>query len=316
MQLSLRNPAGRLGPATPGHRFVAVLAFWAALHATAQAQTISATLDFPTKASDIVGPKTYVAGKVGLPANQGLIVNTSTACIYNGRFFANDIDLSGSTTTFALESPAPSGAILAQEFKVATPHPAAGVVLAGDTCGGSAPYAATFNILGVGTDDSDFRLVTVDFDGNGTSDYTSSDPSATIQYVYKTPGIYRAKLTVFDATGGRFIAYRMVAVQAPEDAQVLIATIVDRLRSLVKSASPDTITLFTPAAQVRYKSLFSATSDKWPLLDAYLQGTLTPIVIGDQYVEFGLTSNQGNMQQLHRMTFIRDKYGAWKIESF
>ena len=55
--------------------------------------------------------------------------------------------------------------------------------------------------------------LTVDFNGDGSPDLTTTDPTATLQMTYTLPGLYTAHLTVTTDAGNSFQATVPIAVQ-------------------------------------------------------------------------------------------------------
>jgi len=83
-------------------------------------------------------------------------------------------------------------------------------VVSSNTTSGNAPLEVNFN--GGNSNDSDGQITAFawDFDGNGTTDSTSVNPS----FTYQTPGSFTARLTVTDDDGARDTASIVITVNS------------------------------------------------------------------------------------------------------
>ena len=66
-----------------------------------------------------------------------------------------------------------------------------------EPAGGIAPLSTNFALTNNSA--NPVQQIEIDFDGNGSIDYTSVDPDAPIPFTYTTPGIYQARITITDS---------------------------------------------------------------------------------------------------------------------
>src|SRR5690606_3883327 len=95
---------------------------------------------------------------------------------------------------------------------------------------GIAPHDVSFDVDELGVRAA--ATVRIDYQGDGTVDFSTTDPSANPRFTYQVPGVYTARLIVTDTAGE----------QESHDVQVVVqdlATLDQHLRAVVATMLSD-----------------------------------------------------------------------------
>jgi len=95
-------------------------------------------------------------------------------------------------------------------------------VLTASVTSGVAPLSVTFSAAG---STGDIESFTLDFESNGTVDYTGSDITVAVVHTYEDPGTYTAILTVQDARGRTSSASVVITVSAAPTTTVSLGAV-------------------------------------------------------------------------------------------
>jgi len=252
-----------------------------------------------------------VSGTFTGPANVGITVNGTTAQIIGNTFCAGDVLLDNGANTLTVTAMAPDGSTSSQS-PIVTSTGSSPVELEVDQETGFAPHTATFSL----TDNTGATLTTIEYDvdGNGTPDYTTSDPAATIQHTYTTPGCYIATVTATDDAAGAYIGRRTVVVlDAKKQVGGLQGVYYRMLEALRNGDIPAAKNYFAATSQDKYETIFTAMQAGLSSIVDSL-GTIAQTQAGNDLAEITVKREKDGIPYLYTINLIRGESGMWRIE--
>lgn len=272
---------------------------------------VQIAITFPAQGAFISGNRTVVRGTAQGPFNTGVIVNGVVALVHNGIFIADNVPLSfGQNTITAIATTLGGQAVQASVTLDSNTDPSVLDVKASPTSG-IAPLAVTFEAQFGST--SSIQSLSMDFDGNGTVDFTTTDPNAQLQYNYTTPGLYTAHLRVTDQQGAVFNAEVSILVQDVAAMDTLFKNMWNNMNTaLVAGDIPTALTFLDPAAQQKYEPV-------WQVLLPHMSeivASYSPVrgaFIGQSVAEYGLNRTINGENRLFLIYFLKDESGVWRL---
>lgn len=155
--------------------------------------------------------------------------------------------------------------------------------------------------------------IDADFDGNGTIDYTTTDPTK-VNVTYGIPGVYQAKITVTDTQGNAYFATQVIYVQGVAGiAGTLQATYNGMLANLRTGKIDAALTVVTSSVYEKYRGVFTSLQSNLPAVVDQL-GTLQSATIGSDMAECLLIRNTPNGAQAFLIYFLLGEDGVWRID--
>jgi PKD repeat protein len=99
--------------------------------------------------------------------------------------------------------------------------------------------------------------IAVDFEGDGTSDFTTTNPGATLQTTYNTPGTYTPRLSITDDQGTVRSATATVEVVDGAAMDAMFTGIWNGMnRALVNGEVQTALTYLSNSAKAKYAPVF------------------------------------------------------------
>ncbi|MCI4627039.1 MAG: hypothetical protein L3V56_13920, partial [Candidatus Magnetoovum sp. WYHC-5] len=162
-------------------------------------------------------------------------------------------------------------------------------------------------------------LYEIDFDGDGTYDYSGSeltDPS----YTYTTPGIYYPKATVTDEQGNKYTDSTLIAVLNRVEVDTELKNRWQTMKNAlaIKDIS-SALQYFTSDYQPLYGKVFAALLDNLPQYAAGMRD-INLMYCENDSAKFHIEKQEVIAGEVHNISyfiyFVRDIDGFWKIYRF
>lgn len=177
--------------------------------------------------------------------------------------------------------------------------------------GDVSPFMASFR---VSARNITAASIATDFNGDGTTDFTASDPSAVLQYTYPGPGVYPARFVVTDNTGQGHAADYMVVIRDVHAADTMLRDAYMEMLARLKAGNIDSaLNAFTGGVREKYRNIFLALQPELPTIVDRL-GTLQEGVIGEELAEYILSREVNGTRQGFLMYLLRSEDGVWRID--
>lgn len=267
--------------------------------------TDTSEIEGATLASDSI----TVSGTFTGPPNTGITVNGQIAGTSGNQYFAT-VPLVLGNNTIKVIATGPDGTTATQSLTVTSIGPAPISVTANPTLG-MAPLNVSFTIDN--RTGNSIARIDADFDGNGTIDFTTTDPTQ-IRTIYGVPDIYQAKVTITDTQDNTYQSTQVINVQ---DATALGGTLRGiyngMLANLRAGKIDDALTAVTGSAYQKYKGIFTELQPSLPAVVDQL-GTLQNATIGSDVAEYVLVRNTANGPQAFLIYFLLGEDGVWRID--
>ena len=270
-------------------------------------------ITFPVQGALISTNRTRVTGTVQGPVNTGVVVNGRVALVYDGTFVVDNVPLAaGQNTLTAMATALGTESTQAQVAVTSDGGPLVLEVSASSTSG-IAPLNVTFSYqFGSSTPVQQLR---VDFDGNGSFDFTTTDPAAPLQHLYTTPGLYMARVQVTDQLGGVFEAD--VAISAHD-----VATLDGLLKSLwngmnaalVNGDIPSALTYLDHGAQKKYGPVWQVLLPHMAEIIASYS-PLRGLSASSRVAEYGFNRIVDGEKRLFLVYFLQNTDGVWRLSA-
>jgi hypothetical protein len=269
----------------------------------------------PIDGSTPTFPRTSVYGTFSGSSGTTVQVNGSPACIFQNRFFLNDLAITTEIRKIIAVGNSLQGGQGQSEIGIYPAHLLSGIqVIPKSPCGGIAPHQTTFSLLLRNIAELEVREIEADLDGDGTTDYRSTDPFQLMAFTYNAPGLYRARFLVHKTGGEMLESISYVAVTDAVESQKPFTDLVTSLKTALNSGNRvHALSYLTGAGQSLYGPVLDDLGTQLPSIMA-TWSTLTPIWITDRMAVFSLTRVAGTESYTARVVFVKDANGAWKID--
>jgi hypothetical protein len=274
--------------------------------------TPTVTITSPIASASISSNAVQVEGTFTGPSNTGITVAGVPATIIGDRFISEPLVLDTGASTVAVRATTMDGlsgaaqvavtvsAPPAQDFKISVPSKV-----------GFAPFK--FKPVLSLSDISDIQSVAIDFNGDGTNDYTGTIGNVPI-HTYSTPGVYRVRV-VITTSSQTYTRFRTVAVPSLPETRARACTVYAHLKARLRvNDSAGALLAFTKPLQPQYQELFVALGTNRPLfadkLPIIANGVFSPID-----AEIVLVREVGTQLRGAMMHLVRMGDGVWRIDS-
>jgi PKD repeat protein len=269
------------------------------------------TIDTPADGSTVEETHVAVSGTFQGGANTGISVNGTPAQIIGNTFCTGDIPLDASSNQLDVTATAPDGTATTQPITV-TSTGSSLTELEADTDTGFAPHTVTFSL----TDNTGATLTTIEYDvdSDGTPDYTTTDPAATVQYTYTTPGCYTATVTATDDAAVTYTATHTILVQDVLEVDGQLSSIfygmLNKLRAGDITGAAEAI---VPEHQNRYSTIFTNFG---PELSVFIDGmgVLTGGAMNGDIARYVEVRNVNGIPKIFMLYLVRGDDGVWRVE--
>lgn len=177
---------------------------------------------------------------------------------------------------------------------------------------GIAPHDVSFDVDELGVRAA--ATIRIDYQGDGTVDFSTTDPSAQPRFTYQVPGVYTARVTVTDAAGEQESHDVQVVVQdlatLDQDLRALVGTMLSDLRAGDLEAA---LHAFSPGVRSRYRALFElARTNLAGAVDGL--GIVKDGSIAGPLAEYVMVQDRPTGPKAYFVYLIRARDGLWRIQ--
>lgn len=269
------------------------------------------TITYPTASATIADNKTDVAGIYSGPDNTGIAIGSSTAYTQGGQFVVPAVQLvagsnsiSAIATTIDLQTASASVAVTGQAAPAA-------LTLSASNSAGFAPFTITFRSqLQAGT----IQSVGVDYDGDGTDDYSGATMPGSFTHTYSSPGIYAVRLTIHTNEGPVYTSTQRVVIQ---DLAVVKATVCGVFGYFRQNLAANAISTATQAlgdiAKNRYTVFLNGLGATNAGVMATQLGTIANGVFGVDRTSLIIAATVNSELLGFSVAITRGDDGVWRI---
>jgi len=272
---------------------------------------VQIAITFPTQGAFIAENRTVVRGTVQGPFNTGVIVNGVVALIHNGTFVADNVSLEFGQTTITAIATTLGGQTAQASVTIDNGTDPVILEVKASPTSGVAPLAVTFESQFGST--TPIQNLSMDFDGDGTFDFTTTDPNAALPHTYTTAGLYTAHLRITDQQGTVFNAAVSISVQDVAVMDALFKSMWGSMNAaLVNGDITTALTFLDAAAQQKYEPVWRALLPHM----AEVVASYSPVrgaFIGQSVAEYGLNRTINGENRLFLIYFQKDKDGVWRL---
>jgi hypothetical protein len=277
----------------------------------------SLTIDAGIDGSSIADDAGTITGTIVAPRNVAVIINGQPASVdLQGRFFLENLLLQPGVNKVVLWLNTHDAPPVSQTITVNSTGSAPFAVDLSPQQG-FAPLAATLTIRNRTT--TTYQRVEIDTNDDGTPEQTlvsAAGGELRIDYTLPTPGLYRMRVTVYDASNR--IVYQARRQARVYDRAELAGHVIDTYWSMVdRLAANDTsaaLRLFTADAQDRYADVFATLGSGVVAVAPQLR-RIVDGVIGEDIAELTHARDTPNGPQVFMIYLVRGRDGLWRIET-
>jgi len=158
--------------------------------------------------------------------------------------------------------------------------------------------------------------VALDADGDGTPDFGSTTLPETIPFTYAQPGLYHATMTITDDQGVIYTATININVMSLTELDALLKSKWEGMKAALVNGDIETaLTYFTSPVQERYRLTFNQFKDKLPIRISNIEAPHL-LNVSDILAEAELIRTRHGVRYSYPITFVKDRNGLWKIQTF
>lgn len=181
-----------------------------------------------------------------------------------------------------------------------------------NTSGSTAPVTVVFKVAN--NTGNGIQKIEVDFDGNGSVDFTTTSPDAPIYYLYQSPGAYLAKFTVTDSQNSVYTHTYAVVLPDPQQLDQQFKSIWDGMNgALAKNDITTAGKYLNESAKKKYLPVMQALAPHM----AEITASFSPpsrVALSENIGEYAVTRNYNGMKRLYLIYFLRDVDGVWRLD--
>lgn len=274
-------------------------------------QPVSVTIDSPANGASIAAREAIVSGAFQGPPNTGIVVNGIVAITDGNRFHAQ-VPLQPGSNVLNVLATSPDGSTATQSVTVISTG-VAPVSVSVSPVYGVAPFKTTFELSN--TTGRAIKQIQADYNGDGTADFTTSDPRAILEFTYNTPGIYTARFAVLDDQNTSHAVSAII--QADERArvdQVLRATWSGFTQALAARDKATAMQYLNAQGREKYGPVIDALLPNIPQILVSFSD-LQSMAIDGAVGEYAVNRVIDGVNRIFFIYFLRDTDGVWRLDS-
>lgn len=273
--------------------------------------TPTITITYPTGSTPLSSSTIDVQGTYTGPTHTGITVNGKVAYVQNGSFLVPDVAVDQANLSLNVVATTLDELNASATLGIQAPAQTAPVTLLPDANIGLAPFKIDF---GLRIDPSiPVQTVSVDFDGDGNIDATTTNPNVIPGHNYTTPGIYRPNVIITTGTPQIYTVERRIMVLDPTPWRDRLCQVYSHLRTQMSANQPaNSLLAFAPEQRSKYQALFNAMGGQLPTAATQL-GTLATGLMGPESAYFTLVKPVNGKLEGYPLEFAPDEKGVWRI---
>ncbi|MBX3700299.1 MAG: hypothetical protein KF903_04790 [Dokdonella sp.] len=275
--------------------------------------TPAIAITWPTAGTVLPAGKVQVVGTVTGSINTGVSVAGTRAYVNNGVFVTPEITLDSTVTSLAATATTMDGLTASANVSVTASTTEPDASLSTATPVGFSPLPVQFH-LGVKTGLT-LQSVAVDFDGNGSTDYTGTTVGDLPIFSYPVPGAYTATASLtFTGHAPVTVKHRVMVVALAEQRTAICSTYAHLRARLGAQDVTGAGYALMGDLKSRLTPLFTALGTRMPTVAANL-GILADGTIGFDAADIIAVRDLTSEVRGYPVHFARDANGVWRIDS-
>ena len=279
------------------------------LHLTYSAVSVAVTS--PASGATVDADSVLVTGTFQGPTNTGIAVNGVVAAQEGNRFYAQ-VPLQVGVNTLTVTATTASGATASRTVNVIGTGPSP-IQVVPSPAGGMAPLTVDFAIQN--NTANAIVKIEADFNGDGSIDFSTTDPAAPVQFSYTVPGIYQARIKITDGQNKVVEKIVTIVVQDPAQIDQMLKAQWDGMNSaLIAGDKAKAMTYLNAQAKDKYGPIFDVLLPKMPvIIGSY--SAVKGISITENIGEYAINRTIDSVNSLFLIYFLRDVDGVWRLDS-
>lgn len=277
---------------------------------------ITITITSPVNGSTIYRPDTMVKGSFTTTTGNetGMTVNGIVGMVYNNQFAVNHVPLSNGANTISVTATDTAGNTATTAITVTAVIPYPYVKLTANTEAGVSPLPVNFTAST--TIPNAVTTYKIDYDGNGTDDYTGST-FTNISHTYSSPGIYYAKLTVVDSASTSYTDTIGLAVLDSTNLDGLLRAKWTAMTTAIGNGDVATaLTHISGSSAAAYQQMFNAIGNAQLQSINSTQTGLSLVSINNGTAIYKLHTLENGKTRAYEVVFEVDQNGIWMIKEY
>lgn len=276
-----------------------------------QISGVSVEIDNPIAGSTQQSDHTLISGTFRGNANTGITVNGIVANIEGDRFYANHVPLVPGTNTLTATLITQEGLTTTHQISL-TSEGSSQIAVRAEPESGIAPLEVLFNL--VNNTGHPAQTITADFNGDGITDFTTTDPAAPLTYTYTLPGIYQASLTLTDTQNISHSETIAIVVNDATQMDKKFSAIWSGMNNaLIANNTSTALRALTATAQTKYQPVFATLQPQLPTIVASYS-PLQRVSISANIGEYAVTRDDNGTSRVFFVYLIKDTDGVWRID--
>lgn len=275
--------------------------------------TPSITITWPTAGTVLPAGKVQIVGTVTGSINTGVAVAGTRAYVQNGVFVTPELTVDSTVTSLTATATTMDGLAASASVSVTASTIEPDASLSTATPVGFSPLPVGFR-LGVKSGLT-LQSVSIDYDGNGSPDYTGTTASNLPIFTYPTPGSYTATASLtFSDHAPVTVKHRVIVLALAEQRTAICSTYAHlRVRLTAQDATGASYSL-AGSLKSRLLPLFNALGTRMPTVAVKL-GALADGLIGFDAADITAVRDLTDEVRGYPIHFARDENGVWRITS-
>lgn len=272
---------------------------------------VGVKIESPTQGASLDSTHVIVRGSFSGPDNTGVTVNGQVAMVSGKQFWVNVTLVPGANTLTAVAT-TPSRLTSAHAVTVnlnrASPDPLA---IAVEPQSGVGPLTARFTVSYAGAATT---RIQADYDGDGTVDFVTTDPTALIEHVYVQPGIYQARLTITDAQNGTYNQTLAIVVHDARQMDQIFTVLWNGMNNALLAGDVSrAVGYLNESAKTKYQPVFAALLPHMSqIISSY--SSLRRVSISQSIGEYAIVRPYNGQNRIYLIYFLKDADGVWRVE--
>jgi hypothetical protein len=274
---------------------------------------LKVTITDPTASATLNRTNVLITGTFQGPPNTGITLNGDVALVSGNQFFAN-LNLNPGPNILTAVATTPEGITVSDTVTVTvnrtSPDP---VQISAEPQSGIAPLKVRFNIDNFSG--QSIQQISADFNGDGSSDFNTTDPNAPVEFTYTPPGAYRAMITVTDSQNTVYSQAMAVVVHDGQQLDQLFTSLWgDMNDALVRGDVNGAAQYLNEGAKRKYQPVFEALKPQFPQIIASYS-PLRRVSISENIGEYAINRTFQGRNSIYLIYFLKDADGIWRIDA-
>lgn len=276
------------------------------------------TLTYPANGATLTTRTTPAYGTYTGPADTGIIVNGVKAYTTAGTFYVPVVGLGVGSNTLEATATTLTGATATTSNTITQSGSPPAVELKSSMATNFAPATMAFTpVVGPGITVSQIKM---DYNGDGTDDFTTTNPNAVLSSSYNTPGLYVVRLTIVDNTTTpsptTYLAYAPVFIQDIVEVRETLCSVFGYLRTSLAAANvAQAVQVFAPEQQSNYQTFYNTISNANLPVAASRMGVIANGLINNDFSQLKVVKPFQGVMASFGVDFSRDENGVWRIDA-